>query len=269
MRVAAERRLSPPNAATIDPHLLSSRSTSQDTRNDRAGAVAILRAGARRQAGRPAGFLQRADPGSRIGPQAGNRRRPGVDPRSRLFDHSRARPQRRRRRPLGGHADRRGIGRGAEAHDDAARLRRAHADGAAPGQDLVLYAAHGRGGGQLRVPARARTGRHELSDLPAGRALDRRRLSDGRNDEPDLFERRGPAQGPSASGDVCLQGARLLFDFGESRDAIHPGGGLGDGLGDQERHENRGRLDRRRRHGGVGFSCGAWRSPRRIGRLSC
>ena len=86
--------------------------------------------------------------------------------------------------------------------------------------------------------------------------LDRRRLSDGRNDEPDLFERRGPAQGPSASGDVCLQGARLLFDFGESRDAIHPGGGLGDGLGDQERHENRGRLDRRRRHGGVRFSRG-------------
>ena len=29
--------------------------------------------------------------------------------------------------------------------------------------------------------------------------LDRRRLSDGRDDEPDLFERRRPAQGPAAS----------------------------------------------------------------------
>ena len=40
---------------------------------------------------------------------------------------------------------------GPARHDDAARLRRADADGAAPGQDLVLHAAHGRGGGQLRA----------------------------------------------------------------------------------------------------------------------
>ena len=33
-----------------------------------------------------------------------------------------------------------------------ARVRRAHADGAAAGQDLVLHAAPGRGGGELRLP---------------------------------------------------------------------------------------------------------------------
>ncbi len=40
---------------------------------------------------------------------------------------------------------------GLRAHDDAARLRRAHADGAAPGQDLVLHAAYGRRGRELRL----------------------------------------------------------------------------------------------------------------------
>ena len=74
-------------------------------------------------------------------------------------------------------------------HDDSARLRRAHADGAAAGQDVVLHAAHGRGGGQLRLPQGAAPGRHELSDLSPGRTADRRRLSAGRHDVPDLFQR--------------------------------------------------------------------------------
>ena len=37
-----------------------------------------------------------------------------------------------------------------------------------------------------RLPQGARARRHELPDLSAGRPADRRRLSDGRHDEPDL-----------------------------------------------------------------------------------
>ena len=55
-----------------------------------------------------------------------------------------------------------------------------------------------------------------------------------------------PLQGPPAAGHVLLEGARLLLDLRQSGDAVHPGGRLGDGLGDQGRHPHRRRLDRRR-----------------------
>ena len=54
--------------------------------------------------------------------------------------------------PWAGLLDRRRIARRLAQHDDAARLRRAHADGAASGQDLLLHAAHGRRGRELRLP---------------------------------------------------------------------------------------------------------------------
>ena len=49
---------------------------------------------------------------------------------------------------------------------------------------------------------------------------------------------------------------RLFLAFGKPRHAIYPGRRLGDGFGDQERYADRGRLDRRRRHGGIRFPCG-------------
>ena len=167
--------------------------------------------------GRHARFLQREDSrgrGACRGPRSMSTRR---HPRSRLFDHPRAQPRRRGGRPLGRPADRRGTARGPAPHDDAARLRRAHADGAAAGQDLVLHAASGRGGGQLRLPQGAVAGRHELPDLSPGRPADRRRLSDGRHDEPDLLQRARPAEGPAAAGHVFVEGARLLLDLRQSR----------------------------------------------------
>ena len=63
---------------------------------------------------------------------------------------------------------------------------------------------HGRGGGELRLPQGARARRHELPDLSPGRAADRRRLSDGRHDEPDLFQRGRSAEGPPAAGHVLV-----------------------------------------------------------------
>ena len=65
---------------------------------------------------------------------------------------------------------------------------------------------------------------------------DRRRLSDGRHDEPDLLQRERSAQGPPAARALFLEGARLLHRFRQPRDAIRPGGRLGDGLGHQGRH---------------------------------
>ena len=97
-----------------------------------------------------------------------------------------------------------------------------------------------------RLPQGARARRHEFPDLPAGRPADRRRLSDGHHDEPDLLQRGRSAEGPAAAGHVFLEGARLLLDLRQSGDAVHPGGRLGDGLGDLGRHAHRRRLDRRR-----------------------
>ena len=111
--------------------------------------------------------------------------------------------------------------------------------------------------------------RHEFSDLSSGRPADRRRLSDGRHDVPDLFQRAGSAEGPTAAGPLFLEEARLLLDLRQSRDPVHPGGRLGDGLGDQERHQDR------RRHGSATarrpnrISTPRWSSPRPTRRRWC
>ena len=108
----------------------------------------------------------------------------------------------------------------------------------------------------MRLSPRAGARRHELSDLPPGRAADRRRLPDGRYDEPDLLQRGRPAERPPTACHVCLEGARLLLDFRQSDDAIHPGGGLGNGVGYPERHQDCRRLGRRRGDRRKRFSCG-------------
>ncbi len=61
---------------------------------------------------------------------------------------------------------------------------------------------------------------------------------------PDLFERARSDQRPSAAGDVFGARLWLLFDLGQSGDAIHPGSGLGHGVGDQARYQDRRGLDR-------------------------
>ena len=66
---------------------------------------------------------------------------------------------------------------------------------------------------------------------------DRRRLSAGRHDEPDLLERARPAEGPPAAGHVFLASEHGFFSIsGNLATQYHPGGRLGDGLGDQGRH---------------------------------
>ena len=184
-------------------------------------------------------------------------RRSRVHPRPRFLDHPRSQPRRRGGGPVGRPSHRRRIARRPAQHDDAARLRRAHADGAAPGQDLVLHAAHGRRGRELCLFEGAPARRHELPDLPAGGAPDRRRLSAHGHDVPDLLQRARPAQGAADAGALFVAEARLFLAFGKPRHAIYPGRRLGDGFGDQERYADRGRLDRRRRHGGIRFPCGA------------
>ena len=99
-------------------------------------------------------------------------------------------------------------------------------------------------------------------DLSPGRAADRRRLSARRHDVPDLLERARPAERPAAAGALLRQGPRLLLDLREPGDPVHPGGRLGDGLGHQERHQDRCRLDRRRLDGGSPISTRRLFSPR-------
>ena len=148
--------------------------------------------------------------------------------------------------PWAGAAGRRGAAHGPAPHADPAPVRRAHAEGAAPGQDQLLHAASGRGSRVLRLPHGAAGRRHALPHLPAGRSAHRQRLSHDRHDEPDLLQRRRPAEGPPAAGDVLGARPRLLHHLRQPGHAVHPGGGLGDGLGDLQRHEDRRRLDRRR-----------------------
>ncbi len=171
------------------------------------------------------------------GAAASGRRLPGRDERSRLHADPRPRRFRQRGRAVGAEARRREAARGAARDDEDARLRRAHADRAAAEEDLVLHAVPRRGGDRDRARARARAGRHELPDLSAAGAAPRaRRRLDGRADVPAPQQRARPAQGPPAAGDVLVQARRLLHDLGQPRDAVHPGGRLGNGVGDQGRH---------------------------------
>ena len=81
-----------------------------------------------------------------------------------------------------------------------------------------------------------------------GLLLARDDVVDGRDDVPADVQRARPAEGPPVAGDVFVQARRLLLDLGQPGHAVHPGGGLGHGVGDQGRHEDRLGLDRRRRH---------------------
>ena len=56
-------------------------------------------------------------------------------------------------------------------------------------------------------------GRHELPDLPPAGPADRRRLSDGRDDVPDLLQRARPAEGPPAAGDVLVARTHGFFSI--------------------------------------------------------
>ena len=163
-----------------------------------------------------------------------------------------------------GAADRpRAAARGPARDDEDARLRRPHADRAAPEEDLVLHAVPRRGGGRGRAFARARARRHELPDLPpAGPAARARRRLDGRADVPAAQQPARSAQGAPAAGDVLVQARRLLHHLGQPRDPVHPGGRLGDGVGDQGRHADRLGLDRRRRDRGVRLPHRAHLRPR-------
>ncbi len=94
-------------------------------------------------------------------------------------------------------------------------------------------------------------------DLSPGRAAHRVGLSARRHDVPDLFQRARSAEGPAIAGALFGKGSRLLLDLRQPCDAVHPGRRLGDGLGDQERHQDRRRVDRRRLDGRIRFSRGA------------
>ena len=133
--------------------------------------------------------------------------------------------------PVGPPARRRHAARGAARHDADPRLRRPHVPRPAPGQDQLLHEVHRRGGGRRGRRPCAGPRRHVLPDLsPAGPA-DRARLSAGRDDVPDLFQPRRPAEGPPAADHVFGPGVRLLHHLRQSRHPVSAGGGLGDGLG--------------------------------------
>ena len=144
-------------------------------------------------------------------PQAGAVARPPVDvdaredPRPRLHDHPRARPRRRGGRSVGRHARPttsccEGLRHMMTLRAFDARMQMAQRQG-----KTSFYMQHlGEEAIELRLPQGARARRHVLPDLPPAGPADRRRLSDGRDDEPDLFQRARPAEGPAAAGDVLV-----------------------------------------------------------------
>ncbi len=168
---------------------LRARTNGRPRRDDRLSPLGAPCSRTRRAAGRPSGLLERSHSGGGLGGSARGGRRSGHHAQARLFDHPGPQSARGGSGSVGRQPDRRGTAEGSSRHDDPSGLRRAHADGATAGQDLVLHAAYGRGGRELRVPARAPSGRHELSHLSPGRAAYRVGLSARRHDVPDLFQR--------------------------------------------------------------------------------
>ncbi|KAF1858341.1 hypothetical protein Lal_00014845 [Lupinus albus] len=201
-------------------------------------------------------FLSRHPPGRRHAPAARRRPLPGHGAARHRHD-PRAGRRRQCRRPVGpGPGPRHPALR--PAHDDEdADLRRAHGHRPAPEEAVVLHDLARRGSHRQRPRARAEGWRHVLSDLPPAKPPDGARVSAGRDDLPAAVQRSGPAEGPPASRDVFREGQGLLHDFRQPRHADPAGRRLGDGVGDQGRHEDRVRLDRRRRDGGKRFPHGA------------
>ena len=77
-----------------------------------------------------------------------------------------------------------------------------------------------------------------------------------------LSNKRDPLKGRQLPVMYSYKRARLLHHLGQPRDAVHPGGRLGDGVGDQGRHPDRLGLDRRRRDGRVRLPHRAHLRPR-------
>ena len=59
------------------------------------------------------------------------------------------------------------------------------------------------------------------------------------------LERAGSAERPPDAGPLFVEGRRLLLALRQSRYPVYSGGRLGHGVRDQERHQDRRRLDRR------------------------
>ena len=186
-------------------------------------------------------------------PAAGAARRPDT------ADDARASPiwpirwsacstRRSRGRAVGPEAQPRYAAPDAPQHGAGPRVRRAHVPRAAPGQDQLLHEVHRRGGGRDRRRHGARPRRHVLPDLsPAGPA-DRARLSAGRHDEPDLFERGATrCKGRQLPIMYSAQGRRLLLDLAATSRTQYPQAvGWAMASARQGRHADRRGLDRRR-----------------------
>ena len=113
-----------------------------------------------------------------------------------------------------------------------------------------------------------RAGRHELPDLPAGGPADRRGYPMVDMMCQIYSNERDPLKGRQLPVMYSSKEHGFFSHLRQSRDAVHAGGRLGDGLGDQERHEDRRGLDRRRLDGGVATFTRRWCSPRPTRRRS-
>ena len=171
-----------------------------------------------------------------IGGAARRRCRSGIDPRPRLLDHPRPQPRRRGGRTWAGLLTDEELLEGLRhmmtlrAFD--ARMLMAQRQGKTSfymqhmGEEAVSCAFRkALLPGDMNFPTYRQAG-------PA----DRRRLSAGRHDVPDLLQRAGSAEGPPVAGALFLEGAWLLLDLRQSGDAVYPGRRLGHGVRDQERH---------------------------------
>ena len=188
----------------------------------------------------PAGAVRRPP----VDVAAGRHQRPG------LRAGARARRRRPRRRPVGA-ADRRRAAAPRPARDDEdARLRRAHADRAAAEEDLVLHAVPGRGGDRGRARAGAASPATCASRPTGSRACCWRATTSPMVELMCqlLSNERDPLKGRQLPVMYSYKRAGFFSISRQPGHAVHPGGGLGDGLGDQGRHADRLGLDRRRRH---------------------
>ena len=133
------------------------------------------------------------------------------------------------------HALRTGLAR----DDEDAHLRRAHADRAAAEEDLVLHA-------DASARRRSRCG-HALALEHGDMCFPTYRqqgLLLARDDWPmvdmmcQLLSQRARPAARAASCRSCTRASagRLLLDLRQPRHAVHPGGRLGHGVGDQGRH---------------------------------
>src|SRR5579862_9359119 len=95
---------------------------------------------------------------------------------------------------------------------------------------FVLHAMPGRGSSCVRTSNGAEAGRYVFHNISLAGNINHQGISPGGHDEPNVLERRRPAEGSHVTDSILKPTVWLFFAVGGRCHSVLSRGGLGDGL---------------------------------------